>query len=75
MILLNATGGLLTGDMRQLEIPDNFALLGALGSATFGVTGHYNMRGGLSLDGGVAFTDQDVHGTGVSATMFPCCDP
>lgn len=70
LILLNATGGLLTSDLQQLEIPDNFVLLGALGSATFGVTGHYNLDGGLSLDGGVAYSDEDVNGTGVSGAIF-----
>jgi hypothetical protein len=59
---LNATGDLLLGHNQPLEAPDNFSLFGAVGSHTFGATGHYNLSEGFSLEGGGALTDQSLPG-------------
>lgn len=63
---LNTTADLLVGGEQPLEAPDNFSLLGAVGSQTVGATAHYNLGGGFSIDGGAALFDQE----GASGSLF-----
>lgn len=63
---LNTTADLLVVGDQPLEAPDSLSLLGALGSHTLGVTTHYNLGGGFSIDAGAALFDQE----GASGSLF-----
>jgi hypothetical protein len=67
---LNATAGLIVGANKPLERGDEIGLIGAIGSHTVGVTGHYNFGDGLSFDGGAALFDQSVGGAVTSGVLL-----
>lgn len=66
---LGTTGRLLTGGNQPYERPDSIGLVGAVGSGTFGLTGHAGLGDGFSLDAGGAWVSHNVDGTGVSGGM------
>lgn len=67
---LNATTDLIVGANRPLERDNQIGLIGAVGSHTVGVTGHYNFGDGFSFDGGAALFDQSVGGAATSGVLL-----
>ncbi len=67
---LNATAGLILGANKPIERGDEIGLIGAIGSHTVGVTGHYNFGDGFSFDGGAALFEQSVGGATTSGVML-----
>lgn len=67
---INGTSELLIGGNQPIEAPDNFSLLGTLTPDTFGVTGHYNLGRGLSIDGGGALFARAVNEASTNGAIF-----
>ena len=67
---LNTTVGLIVGANKPLERDNEIGLIGAIGSYTVGVTGHYNFGDGFSFDGGAALFEQSVGGAATSGVLF-----
>ncbi len=67
---LSATANLLVGGNQPFERESSFGAIGALGSHTLGVTGHYNLGEGISLDGGAALLGQSVDGTSANGFLI-----
>jgi hypothetical protein len=66
---LNASRDLLTGGNQPLEAANNVSLIGGLGSYTVGLTGHFNLSGGFSLDGGGALIHQAAGGSSATGAL------
>jgi hypothetical protein len=69
VIHLNAASDLLTSGNQPVEASNNVSLVGGLGSYTVGVTGHFNLSGGFSLDGGGALIHQAAGGSSTSGLL------
>lgn len=67
---LNTTAGLIVGANQPLERDNQIGLIGAIGSYTVGVTGHYNFGDGFSFDGGGALFEQSVGGATSSGVLL-----
>lgn len=67
---LNTTTGLVVSANKPLVRDDEVSLFGAVGSHNVGLTGHFDLDDGFSLDGGVALFDQSVDGAATSGVLL-----
>jgi probable HAF family extracellular repeat protein len=65
-----ATAGMLLGSTDPMEGPSSATALGAIGSLTVGVKGRYAIGDGLTILGGIAYSDFDAAGLRVGGALI-----